>query len=103
MVDCKNKTPVSLLHELLSKRSRTPKYELVQTEGEIHEPIFRYRVSFANEDALGTGTSKKEAKHNAAKDLLRKLCNLDASHFDTPSRDTAVEEKYLILKINHCS
>ncbi|XP_065155991.1 RISC-loading complex subunit tarbp2 isoform X1 [Atheta coriaria] len=65
------KTPVSVLQELLSRRGITPKYELVQIEGAIHEPIFRYRVFINNEFiATGTGRSKKEAKHAAAKNLL---------------------------------
>ncbi|XP_026478799.1 uncharacterized protein LOC113385190 [Ctenocephalides felis] len=40
-----SKTPVSILQELLSRRGSTPKYELVQIEGAIHEPTFRYRVN----------------------------------------------------------
>lgn len=40
-----SKTPVSVLQELLSRRGTTPKYELVQIEGAIHEPTFRYRVT----------------------------------------------------------
>lgn len=44
------KTPVSVLQEVLSKRGITPSYELVQIEGEIHEPTFRYRVSFNDKD-----------------------------------------------------
>ncbi|KAK9890924.1 hypothetical protein WA026_012265 [Henosepilachna vigintioctopunctata] len=65
------KTPVSVLQELLCRRGSTPKYELVQIEGAIHEPIFRYRV-FINADnlATGTGRSKKDAKHAAAKNML---------------------------------
>lgn len=42
------KTPVSILQELLSRRGTTPKYELVQIEGAIHEPTFRYRVTVAD-------------------------------------------------------
>jgi dsRNA-specific ribonuclease len=42
------KTPVSVLQELLSRRGTTPKYELVQIEGAIHEPTFRYRVTVAD-------------------------------------------------------
>lgn len=65
------KTPVSVLQELLSRRGITPKYELVQIEGAIHEPIFRYRVFLSSELlATGTGRSKKDAKHAAAKNLL---------------------------------
>lgn len=71
MASLPSKTPVSVLQELLSRRGATPKYELVQIEGAIHEPIFRYRV-FINNDfvATGTGRSKKDAKHAAAKNLL---------------------------------
>lgn len=43
-----SKTPVSILQELLSRRDTTPKYELIQVEGAIHEPIFRYRVTVAD-------------------------------------------------------
>lgn len=68
------KTPVSILQELLSRRGITPKYELVQIEGAIHEPIFRYRVLLSTEFvATGTGRSKKEAKHSAARNLLELL------------------------------
>ncbi|XP_073970152.1 protein Loquacious-like isoform X2 [Rhodnius prolixus] len=68
-----SKTPVSVLQELLSRRGVTPKYELVQVEGAIHEPTFRYRVSVGEILAMGTGRSKKEAKHAAAKAILEKL------------------------------
>ncbi|XP_012550852.2 loquacious isoform X3 [Bombyx mori] len=67
------KTPVSVLQELLARRGTVPKYELVQIEGMIHEPTFRYRVTVADLVAMGTGRSKKEAKHSAAKALLDKL------------------------------
>jgi len=67
------KTPVSVLQELLIRRGTTPKYELVQVEGAIHEPTFRYRVTVGEALAMGTGRSKKEAKHAAAKAVLDKL------------------------------
>ncbi|NP_001182008.1 loquacious [Bombyx mori] len=67
------KTPVSVLQELLARRETVPKYELLQIEGMIHEPTFRYRVTVADLFAMGTGRSKKEAKHSAAKALLDKL------------------------------
>lgn len=66
-----SKTPVSILQELLNRRGLAPpKYQLVQIEGAIHEPIFRYRVNVEGLIAMGTGRSKKEAKHAAAKGLL---------------------------------
>lgn len=71
------KTPVSILQELLSRRGITPSYELIQMEGAIHEPTFRYRVSFNDKEvpftAMGAGRSKKEAKHSAARALIDKL------------------------------
>lgn len=48
MKELPSKTPVSVLQELLSRRGTTPKYELVQIEGAIHEPTFRYRVTVAD-------------------------------------------------------
>ncbi|XP_059488357.1 RISC-loading complex subunit tarbp2-like isoform X2 [Neocloeon triangulifer] len=74
-----SKTPVSVLQELLSRRGTTPKYELVQIEGAIHEPTFRYRVTVGEVIAVGTGRSKKEAKHAAAKAILDKLVGLSDS------------------------
>ncbi|XP_076244299.1 protein Loquacious-like isoform X3 [Calliopsis andreniformis] len=84
-----NKTPVSILQELLSRRGTTPKYELIQVEGAIHEPIFRYRVTVADivdpiVSAMGTGKSKKEAKHTAARAVLDKLCRLNSETPDSP-------------------
>jgi RISC-loading complex subunit TARBP2 len=73
------KTPISILQELLSRRGITPNYELVQIEGAVHEPTFRYRVSFNDKDAMGVGRSKKEAKHAAAKSLIDKLTGLNLS------------------------
>lgn len=93
------KTPVSVLQELLSRRGITPSYDLVQIEGAIHEPTFRYRVTFGPTkdgqfllnilssfysfnyrfsecgfaEAMGAGRSKKEAKHQAARNLIDKL------------------------------
>ncbi|XP_076291132.1 protein Loquacious-like isoform X4 [Lasioglossum baleicum] len=79
-----SKTPVSILQELLSRRDTTPKYELIQVEGAIHEPIFRYRVTVADIVAMGTGKSKKEAKHAAARAVLDKLCRLNSESPDSP-------------------
>lgn len=76
-----DRTPVSLMQELLSRRGSAPKYELIQIEGAINEPIFKYRISLASDSrvyvALGSGKSKKEAKHNAAKAVLDQLIGRD--------------------------
>lgn len=67
------KTPVSLLHELYASRGQTPKYDLLQVEGAIHEPVFKYRVTVGHAVATGCGLSKKKAKHTAAQAVLAKL------------------------------
>ncbi|XP_014484562.1 PREDICTED: RISC-loading complex subunit tarbp2 isoform X5 [Dinoponera quadriceps] len=79
-----SKTPVSVLQELLSRRGTIPKYELVQIEGAIHEPTFRYRVTVADVVAMGTGRSKKEAKHAAAKAVLDKLIGVNTESSESP-------------------
>lgn len=48
MKELPSKTPVSVLQELLSRRGTTPTYELLQIEGAIHEPTFRFRVTVAD-------------------------------------------------------
>jgi RISC-loading complex subunit TARBP2 len=67
------KTPVSLLQELYVRKGITPKYDLVQIEGAVHEPTFKYRVSVVDLVATGCGQSKKKAKHTAALAMLDKL------------------------------
>merc|ERR1739844_542444 len=70
------KTPVSLLQELYVRKGITPKYDLVQIEGAVHEPTFKYRVTVGELVATGEGQSKKKAKHTAAKQMLDKLIAL---------------------------
>ena len=67
------KTPVSLLQELYIRNGITPKYDLVQIEGAVHEPTFKYRVSVGEFVATGSGQSKKKAKHSAAKAVLERI------------------------------
>ncbi|KAF2365977.1 Double-stranded RNA-binding domain [Trinorchestia longiramus] len=64
------KTPVSLLQELCMRRGISPKYDLLQIEGAVHEPTFVYRVTVGEFIANGSGQSKKKAKHAAAKAVL---------------------------------
>jgi len=64
------KTPVSLLQELCMRRGISPKYDLLQIEGAVHEPTFVYRVTVGEFSASGSGQSKKKAKHSAAKAVL---------------------------------
>merc|ERR1739844_380529 len=77
------KTPVSLLQELYVRKGITPKYDLVQIEGAVHEPTFKYLVSVGELIATGCGQSKKKAKHTAAKSMLDKLIALQQNQQST--------------------
>jgi len=67
------KKPVALLQEICSKLTiEPPVYDIVDTIGPPHEPVFVFRVKnyyrFGIED--GKGTSKASAKHAAALEVL---------------------------------
>uniref|UniRef100_A0A0A9ZIW5 Interferon-inducible double stranded RNA-dependent protein kinase activator A A n=1 Tax=Lygus hesperus TaxID=30085 RepID=A0A0A9ZIW5_LYGHE len=74
-----SKTPVTILQELLLKKKINPTYNLILNGGGTHEPIFKYEVAAADQTAIGTGKSKKEAKHNAANELLRIMKATDSA------------------------
>ena len=40
---------------------------MVQFEGMSHNPVFTYQVNIGDMNAIGTGNSKKQAKHAAAR------------------------------------
>jgi len=67
------KTPVSILQEIYVAKWVTPRYDLIQIEGKVHEPTFKFRVTVGEIVALGSGNSKKIAKHEAARNILRKI------------------------------
>jgi len=83
---CNAKTPVSLLQELYVRRGMTPKYDLVQIEGAVHEPTFKYRVTIGEFVATGCGQSKKKAKHSAAKSILDKLLGAQNAGLTPPGQ-----------------
>ncbi|XP_076460888.1 RISC-loading complex subunit tarbp2-like [Babylonia areolata] len=64
------KTPISYLQEYCTERHLTPEYELLSNEGAVHEPTFVMRVKVADTTADGKSTSKKKAKHSAARAAL---------------------------------
>lgn len=63
-----NKSPINLLQELLIKEGYTPKYSL-----SIDGTDFKYEVTCKNLSTIGIGVNKKEAKHNAALNMLSLL------------------------------
>lgn len=82
------KTPVSLLQELYVRRGIVPKYDLVQIEGAVHEPTFKYRVTIGEFVATGCGQSKKKAKHCAAKAILERLRGAQNAGLTAPGQPT---------------
>lgn len=68
-----DKTPVSILHEIMAKNLATPNYELIHDGGGTHINTFTYRVTCEGLTATGVGRSKKDAKHEAAKAMLEAI------------------------------
>nr|XP_050856164.1 interferon-inducible double-stranded RNA-dependent protein kinase activator A-like [Vespula vulgaris]XP_050856165.1 interferon-inducible double-stranded RNA-dependent protein kinase activator A-like [Vespula vulgaris]XP_050856166.1 interferon-inducible double-stranded RNA-dependent protein kinase activator A-like [Vespula vulgaris] len=68
-----SKTPVSILQEMMVKKQMIPDYELIHDGGGTHVNTFTYRVTCEGLSATGTGRSKKDAKHEAAKAMLEKI------------------------------
>ncbi|KAI4494379.1 hypothetical protein M0802_008871 [Mischocyttarus mexicanus] len=87
-----NKTPVSILQEMMVKSKMIPNYDLIHDGGGTHVNTFTYRVSCEGLTATGTGRSKKDAKHEAAKAMLEKIAahraypQLPASPAQSPVR-----------------
>lgn len=65
--------PVGALQERYQSRGILPNYRVVQFEGMSHNPVFTYQVNIGDMNAVGSGNSKKQAKHSAAKAMLDKL------------------------------
>lgn len=78
-----NKTPVSILQELMTKRCIIPTYEVLpDSEGVgTHSPLFYCRATAAGISAIGKAHSKKEAKHEAARLVLEKLSAVGNIYF----------------------
>jgi len=53
-----DKSSVSLLNELCIKRGLTPRYELTDSEGPVHQRLFTYRVTAGTFVAIGKGMPK---------------------------------------------
>ncbi|XP_063227732.1 RISC-loading complex subunit tarbp2-like [Bacillus rossius redtenbacheri] len=68
-----SKTPVSMLQEHFMRQGSMPLYKLIFDQGGTHKNLFKYQVSVGELSAVGSGSSKKEAKHDAARTLLERL------------------------------
>ncbi|THD20046.1 Interferon inducible double stranded [Fasciola hepatica] len=68
-----HRTPISILQEVCVKKGITPVYELVSSEGPIHEPNYVFLCSAGPFSATSKGASKKKAKHQASYLVLLKM------------------------------
>ncbi len=70
------KDPKTQLQEYLQgQQKELPSYELSQTSGKSHEPVFTVCCKLADLDlsSLGKGSSRKKAEQQAARKILDKL------------------------------
>lgn len=73
-MDSVEKTPASVLNELMAKLGIVPIYELTASNDNIFgTKTFDVKVTCDKVTATGSGKSKKEAKHFAAKAMLAKV------------------------------
>ncbi|XP_014467461.1 PREDICTED: uncharacterized protein LOC106740693 [Dinoponera quadriceps] len=83
-----SKSPINILQEILVKEGYAPKYFC--SFDAFH---FKCEVTCKNLSASGTGTNKKEAKHNAALNMLSLL------NVDLPSKGYQTENSMQSLKL----
>lgn len=95
--------PITLLQEICSRNGLTPDYQLLSTEGSVHEPTFKIAVTVADISAIASGQSKKKARHAAAREAIEKLrkkpdLNFDGINFDTmtPMDEPSTKSSYEI-------
>ncbi|XP_058802201.1 interferon-inducible double-stranded RNA-dependent protein kinase activator A homolog [Phymastichus coffea] len=100
-----DKHPISLLQECMIKRHIIPKYSLIESTTGSHSNWFKIRVECGQNFAEGEGSTKKCAKGNAAKEMIR-LLNLSTSNgFLSPNRiiDNAIDTKIISSNNNPIS
>jgi hypothetical protein len=84
------KTPVSILHEVCTQQELMLRYDLIQIEGSVHAPTFKYQVTVQDQVAVGFGNSKMKAKQCAAQSMIENLKNLATTGNSAPALSEAV-------------
>ncbi|XP_066468433.1 interferon-inducible double-stranded RNA-dependent protein kinase activator A isoform X2 [Tiliqua scincoides] len=92
VADTPRKTPIQLLHEYGTKANLTPVYELEKQGGQVHMPVFTFKVTVGDITATGEGPSKKIAKHHAAETALNIL--KDSSNICISVPDHLIPESF---------
>lgn len=92
------KTSISILTELMVKKGETPVFNLIHDGGGTHQNLFIWEVICDGKSATGEGKSKKDAKQEAAKNMLEliasasALLSLPATTEQLPVRTPLIEE-----------
>lgn len=68
-----NKTPASIIQEFAAKQRLVPQYNLIHNGISQNKVTFKYSLILGNYEAVGEGSSKKEAKHVVAKNMLLQM------------------------------
>lgn len=68
-----NKTPASIIQEYAVKNRLVPQYDLIHNGISENKVTFKYSLILGNYETVGEGSSKKEAKHVAALNLLNQM------------------------------
>lgn len=68
-----NKTPASIIQEFSAKQKLVPQYNLIHNGISQNKVTFKYSLTLGDYEAVGEGTSKKEAKHVVAKNMLQQM------------------------------
>ncbi|RVE42535.1 hypothetical protein evm_012815 [Chilo suppressalis] len=71
--DLTMKTAVTVLQEMMVKMSQIPDYECISQSGPEHQAMFEYRCAALGAMVTAQARSKKEAKQEAARLMLRAL------------------------------
>lgn len=80
--------PITLLQEICSRNGFTAEYQLLSTEGSVHEPTFKIAVTVDDVTVTASGQSKKKARHAAAREAIEQLrlkANLNFDGIDIDS------------------
>lgn len=73
-----SKAPVSVIQELcVKKRTGAPFYDLIEDGSDPETKMFAYSVELFGQTAKGKGKSKKDAKHEAAVNMINILKEID--------------------------
>jgi len=79
--------PIGCLQERMQKQGISPVYALLNTRGYDHHRLYTMQVTLPNSvQAVGTGATKKLAKHNAARGMLDVLDGRAAAVTDKVSQ-----------------